>query len=92
MSSDTTPYDEFKQCFNASFSMIVSLEELQEKMTTLNRWLEMLCDEERREVAHEIETLILKAQESLSKKQIVLEETILANNSQMKANSYYGKY
>lgn len=89
---DDNPFNVFMACFNSSFEIIVSTEELQRSMKEVNSWLVTLNGSEREAVANRMASYIQKAQEVIRKKQDVLEEIILANRGQMKANSQYGKY
>lgn len=86
------PFNAFIACFNSSFEITVPTEELQRSIKEVNSWLMTLDRGERDAVANKMATYIQKAQEVIRKKQDVLEEIILANRGQMKANSQYGKY
>lgn len=86
------PFNVFMACFNSSFEIIVPTEELQRSMREVNSWLMTLNEVERDVVANKMASYIQKAQEVIRQKQEVLEDIILVNRGQMKANSQYGKY
>lgn len=89
---DNNPFNAFAECFNPSFEIIVSTEELQRSMVEVNSWLMTLKGAERDAAAHRMSAYIQKAQEVIEKKKEVLEGILLANRGLMKANSQYGKY
>ncbi|SCN34352.1 Uncharacterized protein BC88300_01567 [Bacillus cytotoxicus] len=82
----------FIGCFNEIGELKVTEEEFAEKSEMLNRWMMTLDEKERAEVAEKVSPYIIKAAQHIRDKQKILEEMILSNEGQMKANSVYGKY
>ncbi|MFX3622731.1 MAG: flagellar biosynthesis protein FlgG [Ectobacillus sp.] len=86
------PYDDFLKCFNCAKEIVVSDEELQKRMESFNNWFVTLKAAERNEIAAKVVAIISEAQEVIRNKQTALEQMILANHTQSKANARYGKY
>ncbi|GLV63852.1 hypothetical protein Bmyc01_25220 [Bacillus mycoides] len=85
-------YQSFVGCFNEIGELKVSDEEFAEKSAMLNRWMMILDEKTRADVAAEVSLLIIKAAQHIRDKQKILEEMIMTNDGRMKANSFYGKY
>ncbi|MEH7462398.1 flagellar biosynthesis protein FlgG [Bacillus thuringiensis] len=85
-------YEKFVSCFNDTYDVIVSEEELKTRMAEFNAWFSTLEESMNNQVANEVIPLITKAAEKIRNNQHLLEEMIMVNDGRMKANSYYGKY
>ncbi|HDX9590444.1 TPA: flagellar biosynthesis protein FlgG [Bacillus pseudomycoides] len=85
-------YEKFVSCFNDTYDVIVSEEELKTRMEEFNAWFSMLEESMNKQIANEVVPLITKAAEKIRHNQRTLEEMIIVNDGRMKVNSYYDKY